>query len=189
MPAKRRKRNRKWVSWLVFLVLLVIAGIVAYFVWDGYFREKEVASEETTTKDDEKKVEEVVQVAQPKDEAAVEEVQKEKVVQYEGEDPNEKAAKTGELSGVMTYAGVNGGQLMVRVNIDQYLSGGSCILAIRKDGGNVYTATAAVADSASTSTCEGFNVPVEELVEGHLNIVVFINSGDQSGEIHGEVEL
>ena len=58
MPAKRRKRNHKWISWLVFLVLLVIAGIVAYFVWDGYFREKEVASEETTTKVDEKKVEE-----------------------------------------------------------------------------------------------------------------------------------
>ena len=41
---------------------------------------------------------------------------KDKYDEYAGEDPNERE----DLTGVVTYAGVNGNNLMIRVNIDQH---------------------------------------------------------------------
>lgn len=190
MSARRRKRNKKWLKWVIFLVLVIIAAVISYFVWDGYFRNKgesnptpiqndsevKVAKKETGT-DDEKK--------QPVREAS----EKEKVVQYEGSDPNERAEETGVLSGAVTYAGVSGGRLMVRVNIDQYLGSGTCILTLRQGGANVYSETAPIVDAASTATCEGFDVTTSGLSNGETEIIVYVSSGEKSGEIHGGVTL
>ena len=42
MAQKRRKnkKSKKLLSIVLFLVLFVAAGIVAYLVWDGYFKEE-----------------------------------------------------------------------------------------------------------------------------------------------------
>ena len=189
----RRKRSHKGLIWsIVFVVLIATAGVVGDFVWDGYFRDKgeevtssEAKKEDDTKKDAEVKVQEVEEKAEPETEKNVGEDGKEIIVQYEGENPNE----SGGISGVVTYAGVSNGQLVIRVNIDQYLAGGSCTLALRNGGGLVYSDTAEVVDAASTATCAGFNVPVEGLPSGNTVIVISVVSGDKSGEINGEVEL
>ena len=185
--AKRRRRSKKWVSWVIIALLLIAAVVVCYFVWDAYFRDKKKDEPTTTpqsqvvTPDIPNTPEEEKKEEQP----TTDEEEKDKKPQYDGEDPN----KASGITGVMTYAGVNGSNLMIRVNIDQYLNGGTCSLGLRKDGGNVYSAEAPVIDSASTSTCEGFNVPVSGLPQGKLNIVIYITSGDKTGEITGEVTL
>ena len=43
--------------------------------------------------------------------------------------------------------------------------------------------------SVTTSTCEGFDVPVTQLPNGKVSIVVKLSAGEKSGEIMGEVEL
>ena len=136
-----------------------------------------VSPEKKDTKPETKKEEE------KKEETPVEE--KEKVQQYDGNDPN----TANDITGVITYAGVSGDNLMIRVNIDQYLNGGKCTLSLRQGGGNVYGAEANVVDSAATSTCEGFNIPVASLPKGNINIIIYISSGDKVGEIAGEVTL
>lgn len=180
---QRRKRSKKWVSWLIIAVLLVGAGVVCYLVYDNYFREKK--DEPASLEEKPQKREEEQPGENEPEEKKEEIVEKEKVVQYDGEDPN----VSGGITGVITYAGVSGDNLLIRINIDQYLSGGTCSLGLRKDGGTVYAAEAGVIDSASTSTCEGFNVPVAGLGSGRYNIIIYINSGGKSGEISGEVEL
>lgn len=180
MVQKRKKSNKKWIFWVLMVVLFVVAAAVCYLVWNSYFRDKE---EDKPVEEEQSLVEE-----DKKDEDGSEEtvgvVEKKKVVLYEGEDPNEKQ----ELTGVVTHAGVNGDNLMIRVNIDQYLDSGVCELSLVQ-GGVVYSDMANIIGSAMTATCEGFNVPVSRLSGGNYGIVIKISSGDKSGTINGEVRI
>jgi hypothetical protein len=183
--ARRRKRSKKWISRLFFLLLLVAAVVVCYFVWEAYFKEKkEVPKEKENGTQIVKPIEKTDDKKEEKEEEE-EPVQKEDVLQYDGEDPNEQ----GGLTGVITYLGVSGSDLIVRVNIDQYLTSGSCEINVIKGGEVLYTSLAAVIDSASTSTCEGFNVPIERLSSGKIQVNINVSSGEKTGVISGEAEV
>lgn len=120
------------------------------------------------------------------DDGMEEEILKEKnVVQYEGDNPN----KAEDLSGVVTYAGVNNDKLVIRVNIDQYLSNGSCELNLMRNGDIVYSNKANIVSSASTATCEGFDVPVNAVGSGNTEISIKLNADERSGLIRGEVNI
>ncbi len=178
--AQKRKRNKKWIYWIVVLVFFVLAGTVVYYVWDSYFRDKsEQSSEQRTEQVEEKKTEEIDE----KEDGNV--VEKKKVEQYDGEDPN----MADDLSGVVTYAGVSGDKLMVRLNIDQYLDSGSCELVLEKDSSVVYNSVANVISNVSTATCEGFDVPISEIGTGHYVINVNVSAGEKSGIIRGEADI
>lgn len=183
--AQRRRRNKKWVSWIIILVLLVVAIIVGYLVWDSYFNndkeqnESESSTEENDTSAIEEKTEEKDDVIKNKDE------EEKKIIPYDGEDPN----KSEELTGAITFSGVSGADLMIRVNIDQYLSDGSCSLSLVKDGREEYGKTARIINSAATSTCEGFNVPLSEINQGDYTIIIKLDAGEKSGTIKGGVSV
>lgn len=184
MARRRRKRSKKWLSSVLFLALLVVAGVVCYFVWDGYFRDKK--EEPTTEAPTGNTV--VVEKEEPSDDAGEEEdlgIEKEEIVQYDGEDPN----MAEELSGALTYVGVSGSNLLIRVNIDQYLSSGTCRLEISRGGQVVFSDSAAIVSAASTATCEGFNVPMSELGSGTVEIKVYLDSGGKTGRIVGGVTI
>lgn len=192
---KRRRKNKKLIYGIVILVLLIIAGVVTYAVWNAYFNKgvddggeqetSEIDQKEEDKKEDkeddkadgEESGEEVVEIEREKE--------KESVAAYEGSDPN----KSGELTGVLTYAAVSGDYLMIRVNIDQYLGGGSCEIALTKNGGVVYRETANIVSAASTAACEGFNVPVSAVGAGDFRVEIRLNSGDKTGVIKGAVSI
>lgn len=181
--AQQRKRNRKWLYWGLILVLVIVAGVVIYLVWNNYFRDRkdeggqQVTAGQVEEKQKEIKVEE--------DDVEGGEVEEKKVKQYEGEDPNLAEG----LTGVVTYAGVNGDKLVIRVNIDQYLTDGSCELTLTRDGAGVYAGTANIVGSPTTSSCEGFDVPVAGLGAGDYVIEIKINSGGKTGTIKGETKI
>lgn len=106
-------------------------------------------------------------------------------VKYDGADPNQDAS----LTGYVTTARFSGDKLTIRVNIDQYLSSGSCTLRL-SDGTNQLTFSTNVLPEASTSTCEGFDVPTDSLAAfaRPLSITIDIVSGDRSGVLTGSVE-
>lgn len=181
--AKKQRKNKKCLYWGIILILFVAAAIIVYLVWDSYFRDKK--SEEAnivnpTTSQTEKKIQENV------NQEAEDAPDKPKTVQYDGEDPNVLE----ELSGVVTYAGVTGQVLMIRVNIDQYLESGECRLELKRGGATIYESVASIVQNASTATCEGFDVPVNDLgFGGDVEIVVNVNTDGKSGVINGEVSL
>ena len=180
MVQRRRRKNRRWFGKVLFLVLIIVAGVVCYFVWDGYFRDKD-APRKT-----EKAPEEVVEVVEKKEaEQKTEVIEKEEIKQYEGEDPNE----ANDLTGVVTYAGVIGGELVIRVNIDQYLASGNCGLSLLQDGAVVYSDIVEIIDSASTATCAGFNVPMNSLSDGEIGIRIELDANGKKGMIAGEVGI
>ena len=187
--ARRRRKQRRLVTTIGFLFLILLAALVCYLVWDSYFRDKsdEGESEEPKTEqvieDKTKKEEEPKE--QPKEEVeSKEEVEDEKEQpNYDGENPNRAEA----LTGVITRAENMGEQVVIRVNIDQYLGEGECRLNLKEDGEIVYSGTASIVGSAATATCEGFDVPVAEIGGGNFEVEIVVNSGDKSGVISGEV--
>ena len=184
---KNRKNSRKWWTWGLLLVLFVAAAVVCYLVWDAYFKPKSEEGEKGTDTEVEvvekpvEKSEEVEENEEPEGEVTG----KKKVEQYEGEDPN----KADELSGIVTYAGVSGSNLMIRVNIDQYLEDGKCRLTLERRERVVYNDVARIAGGATTSSCEGFDVPVDEIGGGEVNIVIDLNAGEKHGVIRGEASI
>ena len=104
---------------------------------------------------------------------------------YEGDDPNASA----NLTGSITSAEVIDGMLNIYVNIDQYLSDGTCSLTMTS-GSLSYTASARLFADVSTSSCEGFSVPVDKLSGAtNWNISIDLVSGDKSGVITGETSI
>lgn len=195
--AQKRKNRRKWVYWFVILLLLVAAGVIVYLVWNSYFKPKnadvhednvvEVAEdknkEESDTSNSDIKQDNVSAGNDSNANEVEREKEKEQVAAYEGNNPN----YNNQLTGALTYAGVNGGILVIRVNIDQYLDSGTCRLSL--EGGTEYSDVANVVGGVATSTCEGFDIPVSELASGTYKIIIDLNSGDRKGTIEGEVSV
>lgn len=185
--ATRTRKN--WWKIALVIVLVTIAGVICFLVWKAYFSGEKSGdnSDSSSVVDDKTKKEEKEEEKkeEQKEEKKDGGEEKEKVPQYDGDDPNVKSG----LTGVVTYAGVSGGKLMIRVNIDQYVSNGTCMLGLRREGMNIYSAEARIVDNASTATCEGFDVPVDGLGSGNTQIVIYLNGDDKTGEIAGEVKL
>ena len=186
--ARRRRRQTRIVATIGFLLLILLAGLICYLVWDSYFRDKnenkkdEPATVEMADQKEEKEKEPEVQLGEETKTEDVIDDEKEEPG-YDGENPNQ-----GELlTGVITRSERMNDYLVIRVNIDQYLSDGNCRLNLKRDAEIVYTDTVSIVSSAATATCEGFDVPVAEIGEGDYGIEILVNSGDKSGVINGEV--
>lgn len=178
--AKKHKKQKKWIFRLIVLVLFVTAAVVVYLVWDAYFKDKK-SNEDSGQSNEQTEI--VEEVSEPVKTGEI--VEKPKVVQYDGEDPNALE----ELSGVVTYAGVAGENLMVRVNIDQYLEEGECELVLMRNGTTVYNSTARIIGNVATATCEGFDVPISYLGSGAMEVMVNLNSDGKSGVIQGRADI
>ena len=187
--AQKRKRSKKWISWVILVVLLVAAGVVVYLVWDNYFNDKKEDKQEERVAGQVDKKENMDKNENASEEKEKDEAEKaveaKKVEQYEGDNPN----AAGELSGAVTYAGVSGGVLMIRVNIDQYLDGGECGLTLSRGGGTIYSSITDIVGGPSTASCAGFDVPLSELGGGVVEININVKSGERSGVIHGEANI
>ena len=194
--AKRRRRQRRITTTIVFLFLIVLAGLVCYLVWDSYFRNRDDDNEVKEQKTDqviedkvEKKGEEseesVLSQKESKDETKDETKDGKEQINYDGENPNQ--ANT--LTGVITRAENMGEQVVIRVNIDQYLDEGGCQLSLKRNDEIVYSDQTSVVAAAATATCEGFDVPISRIGEGNYMIEIVINSGDKTGTINGEVDV
>lgn len=181
--ARRRRKNRKWLIGGVILVLLVAAGVGAAVIWNNEHQEEQKNETEVIEKEEVVDVEE--HDGETEEEYSERMAEQKRVKQYEGEDPN----KAEELSGAVTYAGVNNNVLMIAMNIDQFLSEGSCALSLAQNGNVIYSADAKIVAEVSTSTCDGFNIPLNGLGSGATEIIIKLSSGGKTGTIRGEVNI
>lgn len=185
----RRKRSQKLK---VFLIILIVAAIVglAFLVWAIFFKDKDNNS---TLSDGQSVVVNTIDENNSNDSNMDNLVVRtgegdKKVVQFDGEDPNEND----ELSGVVTFAGVSpdGDKLMVRVNIDQFLENGKCVGYIYNgDDSVIYESEVGIEASASTSTCKGFDISTDGLGTGKKKIVIKLESNGKTGKIVGEADI
>lgn len=178
---KKQKKNKKWLYWLLMLVLFMLAAVIVYLVWNAYFKKNDEGQSLTPVSE----VTEIEEQEEPQKQDDIETPIKPKVEQYDGEDPND----SDELSGAITYAGVNDDRLIIRVNIDQYLNIGECKLDVKRGDVVIHEEVVEIVDSASTASCAGFDVPVELVGGGMADIEIHLDSGDKTGLIKGEVDI
>lgn len=165
-------------------MILAAVGIGVAAIWNNEHQESEQAEEmEVTEAEEMKDVEK--RDGETEEEYSERMAEQKRVKQYEGEDPN----KAEELSGAVTYAGVKNGTLMVGVNIDQFLADGSCELSLVRGNNVVYTDSVDIVADVSTSSCDGFSVPVSGLGSGATEIIVKLSANGKTGAIRGEVDI
>lgn len=182
----KRKRNFRWVKWLLFLLLIAGTVAVVILVKNNYFDKKDDQNTsqavETNKTDDKKSEEKSEEKNEQKEEAKT---QEQKAPQYEGESPN----KSETLTGLITYADVKDGELIIRVNIDQFLQSGNCNLTLSRNGATYYSRSVGIVESVTTSTCDGFNIPISGFPSGNLQVEINLDSEGKSGKIEGRVKI
>jgi len=90
----------------------------------------------------------------------------------------------------VSFTSVQPGQTVsIRTLIDLVSGNASCVLRMQGPGGKEYTATASTQAYASSSTCQGFNVPMSSLASGTWTITVTVTDGGRSGSATTEKVL
>lgn len=103
---------------------------------------------------------------------------------YEGDDIN----SSDSLTGVINYSGVAGDKLIIRTTINQTITSGSCHLTLTKDGKSVSRHSGLI-QNPSSSSCEGFDIPVSELSTGDWNVSIKVTDDNRSGQINGTARV
>lgn len=183
---RKQKKNLKWLYWLILLVLLIAAGVLTFVVWKMNLGGGGEQKEDTTIEESEVQTAESSEGVETNAESTNENaVPPSKVKQYEGEDANSSKA----LTGTVTRTSLANGNLMIWTNIDQYLSNGSCELALMENGRKVYGETVNIVPDVATSYCENLSVPVAAVGNGNYEIIINLSSGGKTGVINGEVTI
>ena len=166
-------------------MVLIIGAIVVIILVKNNFDKNNTGDNQQNTdveRQGEKKAEDDTGDNSGGDEASK---QEEKAPQYDGDSPN----KSETLTGMITYANVVDGELVMRINIDQLLQSGNCNLTMSRNGITYYTQSVAIQESVTTSTCDGYKIPVSELPKGNLSVEIMLDSDGKTGKITGKVSI
>lgn len=111
-------------------------------------------------------------------------------------DDDETEVDSGEIAGSIDYQGIVNDTLQIRTTIQQQLKDGTCVLTLNGPKDQTYKATSRIiANSSSTSTCDGFDIPVdtieedEELRAGAWTITIDLSSTGKIGQLTSEITL
>lgn len=103
---------------------------------------------------------------------------------FEGNDRSQDAHA---LSGSITHLGKTDSHLRIRTAINQAISGGTCTLILT--GPSTVRLTSGIIQNPSSSSCEGFDIPLSRLGSGTWSIRIELSSDSKTGLITGEVRL
>jgi cytoskeletal protein RodZ len=182
----KKKSSKKILTVTLVVAILIAVGAGAYFLFSPKDEQNTKNSTGTTnsqSKSADSSTEETGKNTTNTDDAD-HEAEKNITPSYEGENTNTSQT----LTGVINYAGVTNGTLIIRTTVNQALSSGTCQLTL-SSGSKTATRSSNITQNPSSSTCEGFDIPISELGSGSWNITITITSGDRSGELKGNVTI
>lgn len=99
--------------------------------------------------------------------------------------PNGKSVVTMSI----TAANQNGSLLQIRSLIEIVNSSGTCTLTLSKAGASSVVKTAGIQPLASSSTCQGFDVPVSQLSQGIWSVDLVFENNSLRGETSTTVDI
>lgn len=177
-----RRHRFNPIAVIFFIALLVGAAVVIFLLIQSSKNPVLKAPEDKPAQSEQKSN------SSPKEDSSSTVQEKEKreeekpnVDQYSGEDPN----NFDQLTGIINYAGVYEGQFLVRVSIDQSVSG-TCDFTLTSPTNKTITGTSSTTAGPSSTFCSYSIDPSES---GTWNIVVKVKASDKTGTISGEGEI
>lgn len=184
---KRQPVYRRPIFWVIFLILVLVVVAIAFVLTArqplAHPSDSSNPTPESSTP---------VAETSPSDEpdttpTPAPDQPADKVIQYEGDNPNSLS----ELTGAIVYHGVENGNLVVQVAIDQYLAhGGTCTLTLTgKTHGGSYTTTNPAFADISTSACQDFTVPLANLPSDTYELKIQLSNDAKTGSISEEIKL
>lgn len=181
MAKNKKTRNNNGIRFILCVLLLLIGCGVGFFAARKLFGD---GINDTQSKPDAAVIDDDNTTPEKNDNSKIAGVENEDKtpIKYDGEDPNKSEVITGSI----TRSDVTNGKAVIRVNIDQYLSSGTCAIAIGS-----FSESANIIANASTSTCEGFDIDIANLsgLSGETSFSIEIISGDKKGTINGSISL
>lgn len=186
MQIQRENQNsKKKIAIIAIIVIVALAGAAlaaAYSLKLGPFAQTDNVSQ----KDEPASKEERQQSTDAKLKA-VEEEQAQKEQEAENSSPstpeNTKTAVAVEIPSALA----NGSSIRVTTLIHTVTSLGTCTLTVEKGGQVGYTSSAGVQPTSSTSTCKGFDIPVDQLSAGTWTATVTFTNDTLQGTATKEV--
>ena len=92
------------------------------------------------------------------------------------------------LSGSITALSQGASNLEVRVLINSITDEGECKLTITK-GSTVIEKVSSIQPQSSSSTCEGFSIPLSDLSAGSWEVEINISSAGRSTTLNGDIAI
>lgn len=204
-PKTARRRHDRRPKFIFGLILVIVLVVMAGFVISRFYHHEDVTNvnnpivtpssaeknknnsavaETPAAEKQEEKTEEKPAEAEPEKKEEEPDDTSKTPARYETSDPNVGTDLTGSIS----YVDVQGNNYLIRANIDQYLTSGTCALTMtpRDFTGATIKRTADIITSASTSTCDGFDIPLTEVEIGTYDVKIVLTSGSKSGQITSE---
>lgn len=185
---KGRHHNSRRAAAIIISVLVIAGGVFAFLCIVKPFDKKTDNDTNVSQKSDDagKSSGSVDPLGEKsKDKSEEREKEKENISQYSGENPNEKAAITGNIN----FSGRSGKSVAVRVTLDQNLgTSAKCAFTFIHESGQVITAEKSSTMGPTTSFC-GYNESADNLAKGKWTIRLDVSTDDKQGVITGEMEL
>lgn len=178
---EKKKTNRTKLFVLVSVAAVVAVAATVYY---SVFMNKPEGSQTTNTTPTNKTKGDTKEQNPTSTNKPAREQEKQNNKQYEGSPVD----NNNTLTGLINYKGLSGGELVIRTTIDQAISLGTCQLKLT-NGQKVVTKTAPIAQNPSSSTCQGFNVPLAELGSGNWNIDITVVSGERSATLTSTITI
>lgn len=165
---------RRPIIVVVFLLIIVAIAAITVFIISSLQPAKDsttVPDQEDTIRDPDQPV-----IIDPTDT----DTDSNKPPQFEGEDPNDSQ----ELTGSISVKDISAGTLYIAATIDQYLeNSGTCTLIISNSTGEEYKFNGEAVADITTSVCSAFEVPLNDLSEGHWNLKIELSGNGKTGII------
>ena len=186
MRVQPKKSYKKPLTITAIAIIVLAGGIFTYFTTLSSDNHYQSTSSKTESKESDSTEPTDSDSSSNTSNSTNPEREKEKNITpaYEGDDANNNAS----LTGVITHKSVVDDNLIIRTTMDQTLSSGSCTLTMTNRQKTV-TKSSDVAQNPSSSTCEGFDIPMSELGSGNWNIEIVVTSGEKTGILKDSVVL
>lgn len=179
MKIKKSTNKKKLIIVLILALLLIGGGFAVY----AYRVNQQQAAQDTSSQE-EKRLNDISLDPPTEEEIKAGNETKKQTTENEGQ----PTTPPDTLNVTLTATNKNGELFQVRSLISKLSSGGTCELKMTKDSA-VITKTASVQALASSSTCQGFDVPISELSSGTWKLILTVTIDGISGQATKDVEI
>lgn len=93
-----------------------------------------------------------------------------------------------KISATMTTANQNGSLMQIRFDLGGVTSSGTCTLSLKK-GSKSVTKSAGVQALAGSTTCKGFDIPMNELSAGTWQVTLHFENDELVADTTGAIEV